>query len=117
MCCILCLLIQMADNPSRKSSERSRLAKMFLGNRRDRKGLVARFMLLETAVGLGLALVLTSLLVQFEFQSIPDYQIGDIADRTIEAPRDFTIEDRDATLQRQEEIRTTVPVILISTCR
>ena len=84
---------------------------MFLGSRRDRKSLVARLMLLETAVGLGLALVVTSLLVQFEFQSIPDYQIGDIADRTIEAPRDFTIEDRDATLQRQEEIRTTVPVI------
>jgi len=68
-------------------------------------------MLLETAVGLGLALVVTSLLVRFEFQSIPDYQIGDIADRTIEAPRDFTLEDRDATLQRQEEIRNTVPVI------
>jgi putative nucleotidyltransferase with HDIG domain len=84
---------------------------MFLGSRRDRKSVVARMMLLETAVGLGLALVVTSLLVQFEFQSIPDYQIGDIADRTIEAPRDFTIEDRDATLQRQEEIRTTVPVI------
>ncbi len=84
---------------------------MFLGRRRDRKGLVARLMLLETAVGLGLALVVTSLLVRFEFQSIPDYQIGDIADRTIEAPRDFTIEDRDATLQRQEEIRSTVPVI------
>jgi putative nucleotidyltransferase with HDIG domain len=84
---------------------------MFLGSRRDRKSVVARLMLLETAVGLGLALVVTSLLVQFEFQSIPDYQVGDIADRTIEAPRDFTIEDRDATLQRQEEIRTTVPVI------
>ena len=84
---------------------------MFLGRRRDRKGLVARLMLLETAVGLGLALVVTSLLVRSEFQSVPDYQIGDIADRTIEAPRDFTIEDRDATLQRQEEIRSTVPVI------
>ena len=84
---------------------------MFLGRRRDNKSLVARLMLLETAVGLGLALVVTSLLVRFEFQSIPDYQIGDIADRTIEAPRDFTIEDRDATLQRQEEIRSTVPVI------
>ena len=84
---------------------------MFLGRRRDNKSLVARLMLLETAVGLGLALVVTSLLVRFEFQSIPDYQIGDIADRTIEAPRDFTIEDRDATLQRQEETRSTVPVI------
>jgi len=59
---------------------------MFLGRRRDRKGLVARLMLLETAVGLGLALVVTSLLVRFEFQSVPDYQIGEIAVRTIEAP-------------------------------
>lgn len=84
---------------------------MFLGRRRDRKGLVARLMLLETAVGLGLALVVTSLLVRFEFQSVPDYQIGEIAVRTIEAPRDFTIEDRDATFQRQEEIKSTVPVI------
>ena len=101
----------MADNPSRKSSQRSRLAKMFLGRKRDRQSWVARLMLVETAVGLGLALVVTSLLVRFEFQSIPDYQIGDIADRTIEALRDFTLEDRDATLQRQEEIRATVPVI------
>ena len=84
---------------------------MFLGRRRDRKGLVARLMLLETAVWLGLALVVTSLLVRFEFQSVPDYQIGEIAVRTIEAPRDFTIEDRDATFQRQEEIKSTVPVI------
>ena len=84
---------------------------MFLGRRRDRKGLVARLMLLEIAVGLGLALVVTSLLVRFEFQSVPDYQIGEIAVRTIEAPRDFTIEDRDATFQRQEEIKSTVPVI------
>ena len=84
---------------------------MFLGRRSDRQSWVARLMLLETAVGLGLALIVTSLLVQFEFQHIPDYQIGDIADRTIEAPRDFTIEDRDATFERQEEIRSTVPVI------
>ena len=84
---------------------------MFLGRRSDRQSWVARLMLLETAVGLGLALIVTSLLVQFEFQHIPDYQIGDIADRTIEAPRDFTIENRDATFERQEEIRSTVPVI------
>ena len=84
---------------------------MFLGRRSDRQSWVARLILLETAVGLGLALIVTSLLVQFEFQHIPDYQIGDIADRTIEAPRDFTIEDRDATFERQEEIRSTVPVI------
>ena len=87
------------------------MAKIFLGSRRNRQSLAARFMLFETLIGIGIALAVTSLLVGFEFQSIPDYQIGDIADRTIEASRDFTIEDREATLQGREEIRETVPVI------
>ncbi|MFB3068353.1 MAG: hypothetical protein ACE1ZI_03695, partial [Acidobacteriota bacterium] len=101
----------MADKPLGKSSQRSRLAKIFLGNRKKSKSQVAPLTLLEILIGVGIALAVTSLLVGFEFLSIPDYQIGDIADRTIEAPRDFTIEDREATFQAREEIRETVPVI------
>ena len=101
----------MADKPSGKSSQRSRLAKIFLGSRKKPKSRVAPLTILEILIGVGIALAVTSLLVGFEFLSIPDYQIGDIADRTIEAPRDFTIEDREATFQAREEIRESVPVI------
>ena len=101
----------MADKPSGKSSQRSRLAKIFLGSRKTSKDRVAPLTLLEILIGIGIALAVTSLLVGFEFQSIPDYQIGDIADRTIEAPRDFTVEDQEATFQAREAIRETVPVI------
>ena len=63
----------------------------------------------DALVGLGVAIVIASLLVGYQFQTIPDYRLGDVADRTIEAPHDFTVEDRGATLKKQEEVIEKVP--------
>lgn len=63
----------------------------------------------EAGMGLGIAIVIASLLVGYQFQTIPDYQIRDIADRTIEAPYDFTVQDREATFQKQQEVIEKVP--------
>ena len=84
---------------------------MFLGSSRDSGSLIAQLTLMDLLVGFGLSLVVTLLLLEFEFQSIPEYQIGDIADRTIEAPYDFTVADQEATFEREDEIRRTVPAV------
>ena len=84
---------------------------MFLGSGQDSGNLIAQLTFLEILVGLGVSLMVTLLLLEFEFQSIPEYQIGDIADRTIEAPYDFTVADQEATLEREEETRATVPAV------
>ena len=101
----------MADKPPKQSSQRSRLAKMFLGSSRDSGSLIAQLTLMDLLVGFGLSLVVTLLLLEFEFQSIPEYRIGDIADRTIEAPYDFTVADQEATFEREDETRRTVPAV------
>ncbi|MCH8819316.1 MAG: HDIG domain-containing protein [Acidobacteria bacterium] len=100
----------MADKPPQQSSQRSRLAKIFLGSTQDRS-LSAQLTFMEILVGLAVTLTVTLLLLEFDFQSIPEYQIGDIADRTIEAPYDFTVADQEATLAREEEMRRTVPAV------
>ena len=84
---------------------------MFLGSSRDSGSLIAQLTLMELLVGFGLSLLVTLLLLEFEFQSIPEYRIGDIADRTIEAPYDFTVADQEATFEREDEIRRTVPAV------
>ena len=84
---------------------------MFLGSSRDSGSLIAQLTLMDLLVGFGLSLVVTLLLLEFEFQSIPEYRIGDIADRTIEAPYDFTVADQEATFEREDEIRRTVPAV------
>ena len=87
------------------------MAKIFLGTSKDSGRLFAQLTLLEILLGIGVALLMTFLLVGFEFESIPDYQIGDIADRKIVAPYDFTAENREATRQKREEARKTAPAV------
>jgi len=101
----------MADKPSQQSSQRSRLAKLFLGSAQDSGSLIEQLTLMEILVGFAVTLMVTLLLLEFEFQSIPEYQIGDIADRTIEAPYDFIVADQEATLAREAEMRRTVPAV------
>lgn len=84
---------------------------MFLGSNQDGGHLIAQLNLMEIFVGFGVCLVVAFLLFEFEFQSIPDYQIGDIADRNIEAPYDFTVADQEATFEKEEETRRTVPAV------
>lgn len=76
-----------------------------------RRNLLAHLSFVEILMGVGLALLIAWLLAGFQFQSIPDYELGAIADRDIKAPRDFTLIDEVATLQRQEEIRKEVPAV------
>ena len=76
-----------------------------------RLGFLSHLSVIDILVGLGMALVVTSLLVGYQFQDIPDYKVGDIADRNISAPYDFPVEDNEATLQRQQEVIQTVPGI------
>ena len=84
---------------------------MFLGSHRNSGHFVAQLTLLEFLAGLGISVTVTLLLLEFDFQSIPQYRIGDIADRTIEAPYDFTVADQEATFEREEETRRTVPAV------
>ena len=84
---------------------------MFLGSDQDSGSLIAQLTFLELLLGLGIAVMVTLLLLEFEFQSIPEYRVGDIADRTIEAPYDFTVADQEATFEREEETRRTVPAV------
>ena len=101
----------MAEKLKRKSSRRSRLARVFLRGAHGRTGGSVRLGLREVLIGVASTLVITFLLVGFQFQRIPDYKIGDIADRTLEAFHDFTVEDKEATLENQEKMRRRVPAM------
>lgn len=70
-----------------------------------------RLKLWQCLLGFGLAVFIAGLLVGFDFHSIPHYNVGDIADRTIESPLDFTVEDVEATIQKHQEIIETVPAV------
>ena len=76
-----------------------------------RRSFFSQLTALDGLVGLGIAIVITSLLVGYEFQTIPDYKVGDIADRNIVVPSDFSVEDLEATLKQQKEIIQKVPGI------
>lgn len=62
-------------------------------------------------VGFGLCLVIALLLPGFQFRRIPDYKVGDIADRSIKAPDDFTIQDDAATALKRQESLQSVPAV------
>ncbi len=64
-----------------------------------------------TFLGVGSAFVLSLLLIDYQFQSLPDYETGDIADRTIEAPSDFTLVDSEATDRIRQESLREVPAV------
>jgi putative nucleotidyltransferase with HDIG domain len=66
---------------------------------------------LQLFVGFGFCLLITLLLMGYQFQSIPDYKVGDVADRTIEAPHDSPVEDPDATREKREKILALVPAV------
>ncbi len=57
------------------------------------------------------AVLLTFLVAGLEFQSIPEFQVGDIADRTIKAVHAFTVEDEIATTEKRLEATREVPVV------
>ena len=58
-----------------------------------------------------LTLIITMVLGPDETNITEVYRQGDIAERDIKAPRDFFIEDRDATLQNQQAVVRTIPFV------
>lgn len=91
------------------SSRRSLLARRFLGLEHWRKGPLGQLTVWQVAAGLILSVVVAGIVAGYQFQSIPDYNEGDIADRTIEAPRDFQVVDLEATDEMKREIMQGVP--------
>ncbi|HOM98663.1 MAG TPA: HDIG domain-containing protein [Acidobacteriota bacterium] len=94
-----------------KSQRRSDVVKNFLSLRELRQGVVAGLTVRNLLVGLLLSLGLSFLVTEFEFQAVPQYKVGDIADRTIQVPRDVTVRDEEATRRKREEARLSVPAI------
>jgi len=101
----------MADRNKSKSQARTDFAKRFLELGKLQSGLPAGFTLKNVLVGLGIALLTTAILVEYEYQNIPNYAAGDIADRTIRAPRDFTVVDEKATQDKREAVLRSVPAV------
>lgn len=93
----------------KKVSRRSLLVKRFLDLKPWYRGPLAEATILQLVIGLLLSMVVAGLLVGYQFQSIPDYQTGEIADRTIKAPHDFQIVDLEATEKKKKETIQGVP--------
>ncbi len=66
---------------------------------------------LDLLVGFAAALVISSLLVGFRYQSIPDLKVGAIANQDVRALQDVTYVDRPATEQRRQIARAAIPAI------
>ncbi|UCF38589.1 MAG: hypothetical protein JSU96_07045, partial [Acidobacteriota bacterium] len=101
----------MAERPRGKSRKRSHVAKKFLSLGNLDASLPSGWNVRSILLGLLFSLITTALLIEYEFQSIPDYALGDIAGWTIEAPENFTVVDEDATNERREEALRTVPAV------
>ncbi len=99
----------MAEKTNGKAGRRKRLAKLLVEPVRFRDSFFAEISPLQLLVGVGITLLITSLLVGYQFQRIPDYKVGDIAERTIEAPQNFPVEDHEATLQKRRQAVEKVP--------
>lgn len=72
---------------------------------------LSRIDLKQLALLLVAALAATALVSGLEFQSIPDYRVGDIAHKTIKALQEFTVEDEEATNLKRDEALRRVPVV------
>ncbi len=103
----------MESKSSSKSSRRSDLVKRFLGAEQWHRRPFAHLTVLQLLIYLASSAILSVLLVGYQFQSIPDYEVGDIADRSIEASQDFQVEDSVATNAMREDSLKEVPVVFV----
>ena len=101
----------MTDRPSGRGRRGRRRRRFVVGLKTWGRGLFRDLSPLAMVLGVAMTLAISALLVGYEFQSIPDYRIGDIADRIIEAPHDFTVRDEDATLQKKQELVRSVAAV------
>lgn len=101
----------MVERSKPKSVRRLDLARKFVALGRLESSLSPGLTLKRMLVGLGITLLITGLIIEWEFQAIPAYGAGDVADRTIEAPRDFAVVDQAATQERRDEVLRSVPAV------
>lgn len=92
-----------------KTGRRERTAPGWL--RRSAENLRSQMTWLDLFVGLGAVVVLSTLLLGFRYQAIPDFKPGDTATEDIRAGQDVTYEDTTATRKRKEEARAAVPAV------
>ena len=90
----------MAEKFQGKSTQRSKLARVLLNRATDKGNLFDRLTPMDIILGLGVSLLVTWLLVGFQLQglirrqNIPNYNIGDIADRDIHEGHAHGVVDR-----------------------
>ncbi len=101
----------MAEKQSGKSTRRSQLGRRASWLENWGRVVLAEVTWRRALVGFGLTLAIALLLPGFQFRAIPDYKVGDIADRTLEAPDDFTFQDTEATERKREDAVKTVPAV------
>ncbi|RPI27180.1 MAG: HDIG domain-containing protein [Acidobacteria bacterium] len=101
----------MAEKPNGRKNKKFNLGKLLLELGRWRARFLGQLTVLELLTGFGICLLITLLLVGYQFQNIPDHKVGDVAAQTIEAPQDFTVEDPDATAEKRERALAKVPAV------
>ena len=101
----------MADKQPPNTKRRGALLKQVPTLERWKQAILPEVNWKRALIGLGITLVVAGLIPGYEFQNIPEYQVGDIADRQIEALSDFTLVDQVATTSRRLEIQRTVPAV------
>jgi len=57
---------------------------------------------------LGTTVIITILLFPSLWKTTPQYDVGDVAQQDIKSPKDFLIEDKTATMEKQEEASSSV---------
>ena len=65
----------------------------------------------QVLIGVGTALIIAFVVLGYRFRQVPDYELGEIADRDIASPHDFTVMDVPATQQKQDESLASVPAV------
>ena len=95
----------MADKTRGKSRRRSDVARKFIALGGLEGNLPADWSFKGFLIGFLLVVLTTAVLMDYQFQTFTDYQVGEIADRTIEASQDFTVEDHEATAVKLAEVR------------
>jgi cyclic-di-AMP phosphodiesterase PgpH len=101
----------MAEKSNGKKHNKLQAKRWLAALGRWRTHLLGQVTLLQLLVGFGLALLITLLLVGYQFQRIPEYPLGDVAEQTIEAPHDFEVEDPEATEDKRRRILALVPAV------
>ena len=101
----------MAEKSNGRKSKKFNIGKFLVGLARWRARFLGQLTLIELLTGVGICLVITLLLVGYQFQSIPDHKVGDVVSQTVEAPQDFTVEDPEGTTEKREKALAKVPAV------